>query len=67
MGPLFKCNTPINFKGDTIVHYAFYKKDAVLIKYLKNRSDFLCTVRNLVSESPLDLAKNDKEILALIS
>jgi hypothetical protein len=49
MGPLFKCNAPINFKGDTILHYACYQGNIKLICYLKSKPDFLCAVRNKVN------------------
>lgn len=65
MGPLFKSNTIINFKGDTILHYACYKKNYRLIQYLKTKPDFLRTVRNKVNETPLDLAAKDPIITDL--
>lgn len=64
MGPLFKINTVINFKGDTLLHYACYKKNIHLIRYLRKKGDFLRTVRNKVNETPLDLAGGDVEVLA---
>jgi hypothetical protein len=49
MGPLFKSNTIINFKGDTMLHYACFKKNKKLIQYLRTKPDFLRTVRNKVN------------------
>ncbi len=67
MGSLFKCNAPINFKGDTLLHYACFKKNTELIKYLKQKPDFLCAVKNKANQKPLDLAKGDEEIKKLLS
>lgn len=64
MGPLFKSNTVINFKGDTLLHYACYKKNLELIRYLRSKPDFLRTVRNKVNETPLDLADRSPEVRA---
>ena len=66
MGPLFKANMAINFKGDTLLHYACFKKNHKLIKYLKDRPDFFSTLHNKVGETPRDLIKDDKKTLSII-
>lgn len=65
LGPLFKANTPINFKGDTLLHYACFKGNKTLIKYLKKRPDYLCTIKNKVGETPRNLT-NDETVIKLI-
>lgn len=35
--PLFNINKPINRLEDTYLHYAAYKKDRILVEYLKKK------------------------------
>jgi ankyrin repeat protein len=62
MGSIFNCNAALNFKGDTLLHYACARKNYSLVRYLTNRSDVICSVRNIMDETPLDLIEGDDEI-----
>lgn len=49
----------INFRDDTIMHYAFYKENIELIRYLKKcGADF--TMRNKMGKTPLDLTQSNE-------
>ncbi len=55
-------NEPINFKGDTILHYACAKNNAALVEFLlKQNFDPLLEAKkmNWLGESPADLASDE--------
>lgn len=39
-------NSAINFRGDTLLHYACAKDNVKLVRYLLRRDDILKTVKN---------------------
>lgn len=52
MGDSFSLNTPLNFKGDTLLHYACAKNDARLVKYLLSKPEVIRTAKNHIGLSP---------------
>ena len=51
----------LNFKGDTIMHYACIKNNEELVRFLKKKgADF--TIKNDNNQIPSDLTKNEKII-----
>ncbi|KAL4453969.1 hypothetical protein ABPG74_003852 [Tetrahymena malaccensis] len=61
----FNINEPINKMGDTILHYASYKKNKDLVKYLLLQGSNP-TLKNTRDQTPLDVAGDD-EIKTLLS
>ena len=59
-------NTPLNFRGDTLLHYACARNNEKLVKYLIARADTLLTVKNYLKQAPKDLTHN-QEIKRLCS
>jgi ankyrin repeat protein len=59
-------NSPINFRGDTLLHYACFKNNLALVKFLIARQDTLRTVKNLSNKTPKQLTTNS-EIQKLVS
>ena len=51
-------NSAINFRGDTLLHYACFKNNEQLVLYLINRPDILRTKQNYSKKIPADLATN---------
>lgn len=49
-------NAALNFRGDTLLHYACAKNNLQLVKYLIGRPDILKTVSNYLKKTPKDLA-----------
>lgn len=58
MGDAFNYNAPINFKGDTVLHYAVAKEDIILVEYLIKKPDVIKSIRNRLGQTPKDLTKN---------
>lgn len=52
-------NTVLNFRGDTLLHYACAKNNIVLVKYLIARPDTLKTTKNYLKQSPKELSHNE--------
>lgn len=46
MGECFDINMPMNFKGDTLLHYACAKGDAKLVKFLLSDPNIIRTRKN---------------------
>lgn len=47
----------VNFRDDTIMHYAFNKENMELIRYLKKcGADF--NIKNKIGKTPLDLTNS---------
>lgn len=52
------CTSTISFRGDTIAHYACFKNNKELVRYLKSiDADF--TKKNEQGVTPADLATDD--------
>lgn len=51
-------NAAINFRGDTLLHYACAKNNVKLVKYLIGRPDILKTVSNYLKKTPKELTHN---------
>ena len=51
-------NAPLNFRGDTILHYACANNNIDLVKYLISRKDTLRTVKNHLKQAPKELTTN---------
>jgi ankyrin repeat protein len=51
-------NTPLNFRGDTLLHYACARNNEKLVKYLIGRADTLLTVKNYLKQAPKDITSN---------
>ena len=48
----FDINGSINFRGDTILHYACFKNNKRLVEYLTSRQDILRTKKNYSKKMP---------------
>lgn len=59
-------NSAINFRGDTLLHYACAKNNVELAKYLLGRPDILKTTKNYLKQEAKQLTSN-KEINRLCS
>ena len=59
-------NSAINFRGDTLLHYACFKNNKQLVEYLTKRSDCLRTKKNYSKKIPLELT-TDEDIKKLCS
>ena len=46
MGDNFNYNGPLNFRGDTLLHYACARNNVDLVKYLSKLPNFIRTIRN---------------------
>lgn len=51
-------NAAINFRGDTLLHYACAKNNLQLVKYLIGRPDILKTCSNYLKKIPKELANS---------
>jgi ankyrin repeat protein len=61
MGTSFNPNAPINFRSDTILHYACAKNNKELVNFLIDQPDVLKSVKNKLNQQPKQLT-TDKEI-----
>ena len=52
-------NAPLNFRGDTLLHYACAKNNVALVKYLLDKKEILLTVKNKLKQKPMDMTKNE--------
>ena len=59
LGNDFDPNTPLNFRGDTILHYGCQKNNEKLVKYLVNHPKTLKSSRNNQQKMPKDLTTNE--------
>lgn len=48
-------NSSINFKGDTLLHYACFKNNKKLVEYLIGRKEILKTTKNYQNKIARDL------------
>lgn len=48
-------NSAINFRGDTLLHYACYKNNKKLVEFLTARPDILRTKKNFSKKIPYEL------------
>ena len=60
MGQNFNCNAPINFRGDTLLHYACAKNNQRLVEYLIQLPDQMKSIKNKLQQKPVDLSENDR-------
>lgn len=64
MGQNFNCNAPINFRGDTLLHYAAAKDNLKLVEYLVRKPEQMKSLKNKLEQTPKDLCK-DPQIKSL--
>lgn len=55
MGENFNCNGPLNFRGDTLLHYACARNNLQLVQYLIKQPNLIRSVRNKNGVLPHEL------------
>ena len=58
MGDTFNGNAPINFRGDTLLHYACAKDNTALVEYLLRRPEQMKCLKNKLGQEPRQLTKS---------
>ena len=58
MGQNFNCNAPINFRGDTLLHYGAAKDNIKLVEYLVRKPEQMKSIKNKLGQTPKDLCKD---------
>jgi ankyrin repeat protein len=51
-------NARLNFRGDTLLHYACARNNVALVRYLVSRKDILLTTKNFMNQAAKDLSLN---------
>ena len=62
----FNINSALNFRGDTLLHYACYKNNKELVKYLTDREEIKRTLKNDALKRPKSLT-TDEDIKRMCS
>lgn len=55
LGSLFNPNAALNFKGDTLLHYACARENKSLVEYLISHKETIRSLKNKLDEKPHEL------------
>lgn len=55
LGSLFNPNAALNFKGDTLLHYACARENKDLVEYLISHKETIRSLKNKLGEKPYEL------------